>query len=98
MPKRQTGPKSIHSAEYEAFCAWLVETRLNQAVTQVALAKALGVSQPYISHVENGDVRVDPVQLYRWLEALDVDPVEWHRELYDRMKRAAKTARRKRPA
>jgi transcriptional regulator with XRE-family HTH domain len=96
MPKSQTGPKSIHSAEYSAFCAWLVETRLNQNVTQVALAKALGVSQPYISHVENGDVRVDPVQLYRWLQALDVDPVGWHGELYARMDRAEKAGRRKR--
>lgn len=96
MPKSQTGPKSIHSAEYSAFCAWLVETRTEQGITQVALAKAMGVSQPYVSHVENGDVRVDPVQLHRWLEALDVDPVSWHAELYDRMKRAAKAGRRKR--
>ncbi|MDR6643564.1 transcriptional regulator with XRE-family HTH domain [Luteibacter sp. 1214] len=73
-----------------------METRLAQGVTQVALAKALGFSQPYISHVENGDVRVDPVQLYRWLQALKVDPLDWHAELYTRMDRAAKAERRKR--
>lgn len=65
-------------------------------MTQTALAKALVVSQPYISHVENGDVRVDPVQLYRWLGALGVDPVLWHAELYKRMALAEKAGRRKR--
>ncbi|UPG84525.1 helix-turn-helix domain-containing protein [Luteibacter aegosomatis] len=89
-------PKSTSSPEHEAFCGWLVETRQGKGTTQVALAKALGVSQPYISHVEKGDVRVDPVQLYRWLRALGVDPVPWHTELYTRMDRAGKAARRKR--
>jgi transcriptional regulator with XRE-family HTH domain len=96
MPPRAQTSKSTSSAEHSAFCAWLVETRVGLGITQVALAKALGVSQPYISHVENGDVRVDPVQLYWWLGALDVDPMAWHAELYDRMTRAGKSARRKR--
>jgi transcriptional regulator with XRE-family HTH domain len=97
MPKSQTGPKSIHSAEYEAFCVWLTETRVAQGITQVVLAKRLAVSQPYISHVENGDVRVDPVQLYRWLEQCEVDPTAWHAELYKRMKAARRKRKKPQP-
>ncbi|GAA0913124.1 hypothetical protein GCM10009552_28550 [Rothia nasimurium] len=87
MPKRQTGTASIHSEEYKAFCGFLAETRVAQGITQVELARRLGVSQPYISHVEKGDVRVDPIQLIRWLEQCEVDPSEWLVQLYARVQR-----------
>ncbi|WP_250626348.1 helix-turn-helix domain-containing protein [Pinirhizobacter soli] len=72
MPKSGTGRKSIHKEEHRRFLALLVEVRLGAKFTQVELARALGFSQPYISHVEAGDVRLDPVQLYFWLKACGV--------------------------
>jgi transcriptional regulator with XRE-family HTH domain len=93
MPKSQTGPKSIHRDEYLALCALLAETRVAQGITQVELARRLGASQPYISHVENGDVRLDPVQLLLWLEACGVDPLSFHEAFYGRVRPAKRKKR-----
>lgn len=95
MPRKQTGTKSIHRDEYKAFCALLAETRLAEGITQVELARRLGASQPYISHVENGDVRLDPVQLLLWLEACGVDPLSFHEVFYDRVRAVPRRTRKK---
>lgn len=65
MPKG----KSIYEAEYPDFLRLLVETRKAGKLTQVQLAKKAGISQQYISAVERGGIRLDTLQLRRWLHA-----------------------------
>lgn len=63
MPKG----KSIHSKEYPAFLQLLIETRKEADLTQAKLAHKTGLSQPYVSAVERGILRLDTLQLRTWL-------------------------------
>jgi transcriptional regulator with XRE-family HTH domain len=66
-------PASFHSKQYEIFTALLREVREDLGVSQVELALALGVPQTTVSKCETGVRRVDVVELYDWLRALNVD-------------------------
>lgn len=81
MPKG----KSIHEPEYPDFLDLLVETRKAAGLTQVQLAAKAGLSQQYISAVERGGIRLDTLQLRRWLHTcgsnLEVFGAELERRL-----------------
>jgi len=47
----------------------LIETRAKAKLTQSELAEAAGVSQPYVSQVESGLIRLDGLQLVDWVHA-----------------------------
>lgn len=66
----------------------LVETRQKAKLTQSGLARAAGVSQPYVSQVESGLVRLDPLQLEDWLQACDSSMERFGRTLRKRLKAA----------
>ena len=66
-------PASFHSKQYEIFTALLREIREKLGVSQMELALALQVQQTTISKCETGIRRVDVVELYAWLKALNVD-------------------------
>jgi transcriptional regulator with XRE-family HTH domain len=86
MPKGES--KSVHSDEFPFFQALLVATRKGAGVTQVAMASALEKSQQYVSHVENGDIRLDYLQLRKWLAACDTSIVDFAVELELRLQEA----------
>ncbi|QWT22127.1 helix-turn-helix domain-containing protein [Bacillus sp. NP157] len=65
MPKGQ----SHHAADQEVFLDLLKETRTIAKLTQTALARLAGVSQPYVSQVEAGKIRLDTLHLRNWLHA-----------------------------
>ena len=69
MPKGKT----IHAKEYPVFLQLLVETRQEAELTQVKLAQKAGLSQPYVSAVERGILRLDTRQLRTWLAACGSD-------------------------
>ncbi len=52
----------------------LIEARTGAGVTQVELAARLGRPQPFISFVERGERRVDVIEFYAIMKALNVDP------------------------
>ncbi len=54
-------------------------------VYQEELARRLSVPQSYVSKVETGARRIDVVELLRWLDALDVCPDAFVRELHQQM-------------
>lgn len=58
---------------YSAFLALLRQSRLAVGMTQANVAQRLGVRQSYVSRVESGERRMDVVELYAWLEAIDGD-------------------------
>lgn len=55
--------KSIYTREYAALLRLLRKAREDAGMTQVALAEALGKSQSFVNKVEQGDRRLDVIQL-----------------------------------
>lgn len=52
----------------------LSEIRNEQGVTQAELAALLGKPQSFVSKIENGDRRIDLIELIAIADALDVRP------------------------
>lgn len=77
--------KTIHKAEYPAFLELLVEARKRAGLTQVQLAAKAGLSQPYISAVERGGLRLDALQLRAWLHVCGTDLGAFGAELEARL-------------
>jgi transcriptional regulator with XRE-family HTH domain len=55
--------KTIYTREYAIVLDLLKKARETAAITQIELAKKLGVTQSYVSKIERGDRRLDIVQL-----------------------------------
>ena len=55
--------QSIYSPEYKEFLKRLRDCRLAKGRTQVAVAKALGKPQSFVSKIEHGERRLDPLEL-----------------------------------
>ncbi|MCU4396676.1 helix-turn-helix domain-containing protein [Acinetobacter junii] len=66
---------SIHDPRYRKLIQELIAIRELKKITQVELATSLEKNQSYIAKVENYDRRIDILELYDWLKALDV-PIE----------------------
>jgi transcriptional regulator with XRE-family HTH domain len=84
MPKGSSG----HDPRRPIVLDLLIETRKKAKLTQGALAEAAGVSQPYISQVESGLIRLDPLQLVDWVQACDSTTERFGRTLDKRLKAA----------
>jgi transcriptional regulator with XRE-family HTH domain len=57
--------KSTFTREYKVFLRILRETRRGANVTQIELARRLGLTQSSVSKFERGEARIDIVQLRR---------------------------------
>ena len=66
---------SIHDPRDRRLIQKLIAIRELRKITQVELATSLEKNQSYIAKVENYDRRIDIIELYDWLKALDV-PIE----------------------
>ena len=94
--------KTLNSARNELLCQMLQDMRIAKGLTQVQLAAKLNVHQTEVSRVERGITRVDLLELYDFLEAMDVPLLEFVAELDERLKtmshrnRLAVPARRRR--
>lgn len=84
MPKG----KSIYSKEYPILIALLREVRDKAQLTQKEVALRAGVSQPYVSAVERGLLRLDTLQLRAWLKVCDSNLGKFGRELEKRLEEA----------
>jgi len=71
------GEKSIHSDRFPYFREHLIAARKRAGMTQVEFAEAAETTQQYVSFVENGDVRLDFLQLMNWLQVSNTDIVEF---------------------
>jgi transcriptional regulator with XRE-family HTH domain len=77
--------KSIHSADYAAFCALLAEARTTAGLTQHSLAKRLRKPQSFIAKYEGGERRLDVVEFVTISRAIGVDPLRLFKELLKRV-------------
>jgi transcriptional regulator with XRE-family HTH domain len=64
----------VQPREYKAVGAALAAARERAGLTQQQLAKLLRKPQSFISSYENGQRRIDVLELLRIAEALDADP------------------------
>ena len=55
--------QSIYSKEYRAFLKRLKARRLELRKTQVEIARALKKPQSFVSKIESGERRLDPLEL-----------------------------------
>jgi len=67
---------TIDSAEYQIMVDRLREAREESGLTQDEVADEFGLLQSFVSKVETGDRRIDPVELCRFAE-LYKKPVAW---------------------
>ena len=67
-------PKSVFTDAYAIVVRTVVELRKEQGVSQVELARRLGKTQQFISYIEQGQRRIDVVELYAIVRALEADP------------------------
>jgi transcriptional regulator with XRE-family HTH domain len=68
--------RTLDTRRHEALRAFLVERRKIAGLRQIDLAKRLGRSQSYVSHVEIGQKRIALIELIEWAEAIGFDPEE----------------------
>lgn len=68
-----------HPERYRAFLARLREARKEASLSQEEVATALGVRQKFVSKIETGERRIDPVELDE-LARLYGKPVIWFLE------------------
>ena len=78
-------PKSLYSRHNEIFLELLRRSRESVPLRQADLAMLLGRDQGTVSKVENGERRLDVVQLRDWLRALGVDFLGFMEELDGRL-------------
>lgn len=80
--------KSIHTRHNDIFLDMLRRSREARHLRQADLAVRLGRGQSVISKVEQGERRLDVIELRAWLHALDVDFAAFMSELNRRLEGA----------
>lgn len=68
-------------AENTALRKRLIKARQVASLTQIEVAKRLSVPQSFVSKYENGERRLDVLDLLRVVRALDADPIAFISEL-----------------
>lgn len=65
--------KTIYTEEYKKFTESLKKARIEVGLTQVEVAKKIGMSQSYVSKIENGEQRADVIELKVFAELFKKD-------------------------
>jgi transcriptional regulator with XRE-family HTH domain len=78
-------PRTPPANQNDVFLGMLREMRVNQGITQDALAEKLGFRQTDVSKAERGVRRLDVLELRNWMTALGVPFRDFARELDERL-------------
>ena len=65
--------KTIYSRDYKALLRRLKRARKRSGLTQIEIAKKLGKPQSFVSKVENGERRLDIIELKQITRFYKVD-------------------------
>jgi hypothetical protein len=77
LPQRTAGSEISRTSDtrrHEALWVFLVERCKIAGLRQIDLAKRLGRSQSYVSHIEIVQKHVVLIELIEWAEAIGFDP------------------------
>ena len=75
MAVRKTGrDKGFGDERYRVLVEKLIDARISQRTTQLALAARLGRHQQFISRYEQGERRLDAIEFVDVARALSLDP------------------------
>jgi len=69
----ETVKESIYEEPYQRFLARLRKARIAAAMTQAEVAHALGKPQSFISKIERGERRLDPLELKEIADLYQLD-------------------------
>lgn len=73
--------KSVHTRNYRLFLGLLIKARKDAGVTQEQLAKRLNRPQSFVSKCENGERRLDVIELIQFLQSIGVEPISFLRKI-----------------
>ena len=73
--------KSVHTRNYRLFLELLIKARKDAGVTQEQMAKRLNRPQSFISKCENGERRLDVIELLQFLQSIGVEPINFLKTL-----------------
>jgi transcriptional regulator with XRE-family HTH domain len=76
-------PRSVFSEAYVRFRSLLIEARKASGLSQSELSQRLDRPQSFVSKYERGERRLDVVEFGQVAQALNCDPVELLREIYE---------------
>ena len=80
-------PRSTHTPDYAVLLTVLRESRESRGLLQAELAERLDTSQSFVSKCENGERRLDVIELRNWCVALGVRFPDFVAELDKRLRR-----------
>jgi len=72
---------TIHDKRYRAIIKTLIQNREEQGIKQQALSARLGKPQSYVSKVEIFERRLDIIELYDWLNALQYNVEDFLKDI-----------------
>jgi len=65
--------RAVHTGRYKEMLRRLRQARIDSGLTQVAVARALGRTQAYVSKCELGERRIDPIDLAEFAALYRID-------------------------
>lgn len=72
---------TVHDPRNADLVALLKLVREGRGLTQAALGRKIGKPQSYVANVERQERRLDVLELFDWLAALDVEPLRFFQDL-----------------
>lgn len=82
--------RSTHHPHYRTFLDLLKAERKALGVSQVKLAEAIGNRQVFVSKIENGERRLDVIELLEYFDGIGGDVVEFVARLKTALQRSAR--------
>jgi transcriptional regulator with XRE-family HTH domain len=79
--------KTIYSSAYADLLLLLRRKRLDAKLTQVELARRLGVPRSFVGKCERGERRIDVIELQAFCHALGIELQAFMAELQERQQR-----------
>ena len=73
--------KSLFSPDHRRLCELLIAARRSAGLTQEIVARRLDKPQSFVAKYENGERRIDVIELIKITKALGADPLEIVAEL-----------------